>query len=335
MYAAKAGGGHRYVSYEAQLYDATVARMELKADLRGAFERGELHVAYQPIVDLGSADITGFEALMRWNHPKHGPVAPVDFIPLAEQNGLILDLGRWILETACRQTRALQTATDRTGLSVSVNLSGRQILDPDLVSDVRRALAESGLPPSDLVLEMTESVLVQDVAATVGTLQALKALGVRLAIDDFGTGYSSLSYLRQFPIDILKIDRSFISGLDGSNDSTALVRSILDLSSTLRLETVAEGIEAGRPTRHPARSGRSARPGLSLRPPDGRRRPGRPARRPNAAGSATRGVITSARAPRAIRGGGSHVDPTRSPGPPPERHPPMTTHALEARICQH
>jgi EAL domain-containing protein (putative c-di-GMP-specific phosphodiesterase class I) len=167
----------------------------------------------------------------------------MDFIPLAEENGLILELGRWILETACHQTRAWQAATGRAGLTISVNLSGRQILDRDLVPDVRRILAESGLAPHDLTLEMTESVLVQDVEATVGTLKALKALGVRLAIDDFGTGYSSLSYLRQFPIDILKIDRSFVASLDGSRDSTALVRSILDLSTTLRLDTVAEGIE--------------------------------------------------------------------------------------------
>ena len=243
MYAAKAGGGNRHVTYEPQLYDATVARMELKADLRGALERGELHVAYQPIVDLESAAITGLEALMRWNHPVHGEVAPMDFIPLAEENGLILELGRWILETACRQTREWQGAAGREELSISVNLSGRQVLDPDLATDVGRILAESGVAPHNLILEMTESVLVQDVEATVSTLQALKALGVRLAIDDFGTGYSSLSYLRQFPIDILKIDRSFIASLDGSTDSLALVRSILNLSSTLRLETVAEGIE--------------------------------------------------------------------------------------------
>ncbi len=243
MYAAKAGGGNRHVTYEPQLYNATVARMELKADLRGALERGELHVAYQPIVDLESAAITGSEALMRWNHPTHGEVAPMDFIPLAEESDLILEIGRWILETACRQTRAWQGTAGREDMQISVNLSGRQILDPHLAADVARALAESGLAPRNLTLEMTESVLVQDVAATVDTLRALKALGVRLAIDDFGTGYSSLSYLRQFPIDILKIDRSFISSLDGSTDSLALVRSILNLSSTLRLETVAEGIE--------------------------------------------------------------------------------------------
>ena len=243
MYAAKAAGGNRHVTYEPQLYDATVARMELKADLRGALERGELDIAYQPIVDLESAAITGAEALMRWDHPKHGPVPPTDFIPLAEENGLILELGRWILESACRQARLWQEATGREELTISVNLSGRQILDPDLAADVGRILAESGIAPATLVLEMTESVLVQDVEATVSTLHALKALGVRLAIDDFGTGYSSLSYLRQFPIDILKIDQSFIASLDGTADSMALVRSILNLSSTLRLETVAEGIE--------------------------------------------------------------------------------------------
>ena len=243
MYAAKAAGGNRHAGYEPRLYDATVARMELKADLRGALERGEMSIAYQPIVDLETARITGSEALMRWNHPDRGTVAPVDFIPLAEESGLILELGRWILATACQQTRDWQDATGRAGLTVSVNLSGRQILDPDLVADVRRSLSQSGLAPQDLTLEITESELVQDVAPTVATLKALKGLGVRLAIDDFGTGYSSLSYLRQFPIDILKIDQSFVSSLDGSTDSTALLRSILDLSATLRLETVAEGIE--------------------------------------------------------------------------------------------
>jgi diguanylate cyclase (GGDEF)-like protein/PAS domain S-box-containing protein len=244
MYAAKARGGDRYVTYEPQLYDATVARMELKADLRGALERGELHVAYQPIVELETTSIVGSEALMRWDHPRHGAVQPIEFIPLAEENGLILELGRWILETACRQTRAWQDVTGQGDLTISVNLSGRQIADPSLVADVGRILSETGLRPGSLTLEITESVLVQDVDTTVGALTGLKALGVRLAIDDFGTGYSSLSYLRQFPIDILKIDRSFIASLDGSDDSTALVRSILNLSSTLRLETVAEGIEA-------------------------------------------------------------------------------------------
>jgi diguanylate cyclase (GGDEF)-like protein/PAS domain S-box-containing protein len=244
MYAAKARGGECHVTYEAELYDATVARMELKADLQGALERGELHVAYQPIVEIETGAISGSEALMRWTHPVRGLVPPTEFIPLAEENGLILDLGRWILEAACRQTRTWQQETGRPDLTVSVNLSGRQIADPSLVADVARILATSRLDPRCLTLEITETVLIQDVEATVAAFRALKALGTRLAIDDFGTGYSSLSYLRQFPIDILKIDRSFVASLDGSADSNALVRSIINLSSTLRLDTVAEGIES-------------------------------------------------------------------------------------------
>ena len=242
MYAAKARGGDCHVIYEAQLYGPTVARMELKANLRGALERGELHIVYQPIVDLGSGAITGSEALMRWDHPQRGAVPPMEFIPLAEETGLILELGRWILERACRQTRAWQ---DELGLDlmVSVNVSGRQMADPDFVADVARVLSLSALDPDRLTLEITESVLIHDVEATVVAFRALKALGVRLAIDDFGTGYSSLSYLRQFPIDTIKVDRSFVAGLDGSNDSVALVRSILNLSATLHLDTVAEGIE--------------------------------------------------------------------------------------------
>jgi diguanylate cyclase (GGDEF)-like protein/PAS domain S-box-containing protein len=242
MYAAKARGGDSHVIYEAELYGATVARMQLKADLRGALERGELHVAYQPIVELDTGEITGSEALMRWNHPERGAVPPMEFIPLAEESGLILEIGRWILETACRQTKSWQDET-ATALTVSVNMSGRQMADQDFVADVGRILSDSGLDPRSLTLEITESVLVKDVDATVTAFRALKSLGIRLAIDDFGTGYSSLSYLRQFPIDILKVDRSFVAGLDGSKDSLALVRSILNLSSTLRLDTVAEGIE--------------------------------------------------------------------------------------------
>ena len=181
---------------------------------------------------------------MRWTHPDRGMVPPVEFIPLAEESGAILGLGRWILEEACRETRAWQEATGRHELTVSVNLSGHQVADPAIVGDVGRVLEATGLDPRSLVLEITESILVKDSDTTIATLKALKALGCRLAIDDFGTGYSSLSYLRQFPIDILKIDQSFVASLDGSADSTALVRSILDLSTTLRLDTVAEGIEA-------------------------------------------------------------------------------------------
>jgi diguanylate cyclase (GGDEF)-like protein/PAS domain S-box-containing protein len=243
MYAAKARGGDGHATYEARLYEATVARMESKADLHGALERGELQVAYQPIVDMETGAITGAEALMRWDHPQRGAIPPAEFIPLAEESGLIIELGRWILEAACQQTRRWQDETGRPDFSISVNLSGRQIADPGLVGDVARALASSGLEPSCLTLEITETTLVADVDATVAAFRALKELGIRLAIDDFGTGYSSLSYLRQFPIDILKIDRSFVASLDEGSDSSALVRSILNLSATLRLDTVAEGIE--------------------------------------------------------------------------------------------
>ena len=243
MYAAKSQGGDGYATYDASLYEATVARMESKADLHGALERGELAVAYQPIVDMETGAITGAEALMRWDHPERGPIPPTDFIPLAEESGLIVQLGRWILETACHQTRRWQQETGRPDLTISVNLSGRQLADPDLVSDVARALSTSGLRPPCLTLEITETTLVRDVETTIAVFRELKALGVRLAIDDFGTGYSSLSYLRQFPIDILKIDRSFVASLDEGTDSSALVRSILNLSATLRLDTVAEGIE--------------------------------------------------------------------------------------------
>jgi diguanylate cyclase (GGDEF)-like protein/PAS domain S-box-containing protein len=243
MYAAKAQGGGRQLAYEGQLYDATVARMELKADLRGAIERGELDVVYQPIVDLATGRISGAEALCRWNHPTRGSIPPLEFIPLAEESGRILDLGRWVLETACRQAQRWQDATARRDLSVSVNLSGRQVASGELVEDVSRILRSTGLEPRSLMLEITESVLVEDVGAAIDVLQRLKALGLRLAIDDFGTGYSSLSYLRQFPVDVLKIDRSFVAGVDGSAESIGLVRSILNLCSTLRLDAIAEGIE--------------------------------------------------------------------------------------------
>jgi diguanylate cyclase (GGDEF)-like protein/PAS domain S-box-containing protein len=243
MYAAKARGGGCHATYEPSLYDATLARMELKADLRGALERGEMHIAFQPIVDLASEALVGTEALIRWAHPRRGPVAPLDFIPIAEENGIIRSLGRWVLESAVVQTRAWQAASGRSDLTVSVNLSGRQIADPALPVDVARILTDTGFDPRALILEITESVLVGDDVETMSTLHALKALGVRLAIDDFGTGYSSLSYLGKFPVDILKIDRSFVAGLDGNPESTTLISSILDLSSRLHLETVAEGVE--------------------------------------------------------------------------------------------
>ena len=243
MYSAKAQGKDRLVVYESSVHDAAIGRLQLRTDLQLALERDEFAILYQPLVDLDSGEMLGVEALLRWRHPRRGVIGPTEFIPIAEETGLIIPIGRWVLEHACRQARAWQAGRDGKGLELSVNLSGRQIEDPGLVGDVQRALQESGLEPRRLTLEITESILMHDIESTIDTLQRLRDLGVRLAIDDFGTGYSSLSYLRRLPVDILKIDRSFVAVVDTGPDEAALVRSIVSLGQSLRLETVAEGIE--------------------------------------------------------------------------------------------
>ena len=243
MYIAKQQGKDRLIVFSATVHDATIERLQLRTDLTVALEHGEFTIDYQPLVDLETGEIRGVEALVRWQHPRRGLIGPSEFIPLAEENGEIVAIGRWVLQQACVQAQAWRRFAPDDGLSMAVNLSGRQIEDPALVADVAAALSESGLPPHLLTLEITESVLMADVEATTTTLRALKDLGVRLAIDDFGTGYSSLSYLRRFPVDILKIDRSFVATLNASDTDTALVRSILSLGQTLELETIAEGIE--------------------------------------------------------------------------------------------
>ena len=243
MYAAKEAGKGRYEVFEARLHAAVLSRLALEADLRTAVERNELVVHYQPTVRLDNGELTGFEALVRWNHPTRGMVPPSEFIASAETSGLIVPIGRWVLGEACQQLRQWQLAHPGRDLSVSVNLSARQLQEPTLVDEVADVLAWAGIAPCSLVLEITESVLVQDADLTVQRLRALKALGIRLAIDDFGTGYSSLSYLRRFPVDILKIDRSFVSGVgDGSQDSV-LTEAIVMLARTLQLKVVAERIE--------------------------------------------------------------------------------------------
>ncbi len=243
MYSAKAQGKDRLVVYESSVHDAAIGRLQLRTDLQLALERHEFALVYQPLVDLETSEILGVEALLRWRHPRRGLIGPAEFVPIAEESGLITAIGRWVLEEACRQAGTWQGAPNGRGFDLSVNLSGRQIEDPGVVDDVRRALEASGLPPQRLTLEITESVLMHDVDATIATLQRLRDLGVRLAIDDFGTGYSSLSYLRRLPVDILKIDRSFVAGVDDGPDEAALVKSIVSLGRSLRLETVAEGIE--------------------------------------------------------------------------------------------
>jgi EAL domain-containing protein (putative c-di-GMP-specific phosphodiesterase class I) len=244
MYCAKTDGKARYRLFEANMHSQVVERTALITDLRHALERGEMEVYYQPIVELASLDVAGFEALVRWRHCERGMIDPIEFINLAEQTGLIVPIGEFVLEAACRQL----VEWDGSGIgsercSVSVNVSGRQLAARDLVPTVERVLQATGLEPARLTLELTESMLLDDVATSNEQHDAFKQLGVSLAIDDFGTGYSSLSYLRHLPVDYLKIDRSFIESLDGERSAPDLVRSIIDLGHRMNLTTVAEGIE--------------------------------------------------------------------------------------------
>jgi diguanylate cyclase (GGDEF)-like protein/PAS domain S-box-containing protein len=243
MYSAKTQGKDRLVIYEPSVHDATIGLLQLKTDLEFALARDEFALVYQPVIDLETDELRGVEALLRWRHPRRGLVGPAEFVPIAEETGLIVPIGRWVLEQACLQAVAWRRLRRGRDLEMSVNLSGRQIEHPGLVDDVRRALDSAGLEASALTLEITESVLMRDAEATIGALHRLREVGVRLAIDDFGTGYSSLSYLRRLPVDVLKIDRSFVAVVDDGADEAALVRSIVSLGRTLRLETVAEGIE--------------------------------------------------------------------------------------------
>jgi EAL domain-containing protein (putative c-di-GMP-specific phosphodiesterase class I) len=243
MYAAKAAGKNRYLLFQAHMHDSVVERLELGIELQLALHRDELTLRYQPIMDLGSGQLAGVEALVRWEHPTRGLVLPGLFIPLAEETGLIELIGRWVLDAACLQAVAWQV-DGVTIPKMSVNLSGRQLQNTAVVDDVRGALQRSGLEPERLMLEITESVLMSDTVESLDRLRALKNLGVQISIDDFGTGYSSLSYLRRFPVDALKIDKSFVDDLGGRSDDTyAFVRAIVQLGHTLRLQTVAEGIE--------------------------------------------------------------------------------------------
>ncbi len=243
MYQAKRAGKSRYELFRPSLREAATERARLEALLRGAEARDELRVHYQPIVDLGDGSIVGVEALVRWEPAGRGMLMPGDFIGLAEESGLIVQIGRWVLEHACRDTQAWRERYGLDGLSVSVNLSARQFQHPDLVAEVGAALAASDLEPSRLILEITESVLMQTTAATIGKLADLRRLGVRLAIDDFGTGYSSLGYLERFPVDILKIDKTFIDGVGEPGGRPVLARAILQLGRALGLQVVAEGVE--------------------------------------------------------------------------------------------
>ena len=245
MYSAKRRGKGRYEIYESEMHAAVVDRVALEADLRRGLARGELVVHYQPVVSLTTGATAGVEALVRWQHPERGLLMPDDFISVAEETGLIRELGRQVLETACKDTRRWQRAhPNRWPLSVSVNVSPKQLQDDGLLGQVTHALDAAELSAASLILEITETTLMEDTEATIGRLHALKTLGLRLAVDDFGTGYSSLGRLERFPIDILKIDRAFISSIDQAHTERApLAQAILALAQALQLDAVAEGVE--------------------------------------------------------------------------------------------
>jgi diguanylate cyclase (GGDEF)-like protein/PAS domain S-box-containing protein len=244
MYTAKRRGKHRFETYHAEMHAMALDRLEREGALRRGLERGELVIHYQPVVTLPLGRISGFEALVRWQHPEQGLLQPSEFIALAEETGLVGELGRQVLARACSQVRRWQLRhPDFEPLSVSVNVSPRQLQTDELIDDVEVSLREAGLPARSLVLEITETAMMRDTDATIQRLEALRALGVRLAVDDFGTGYSSLSYLQRFPIDILKIDRAFVSSLGAESVDISLAPAIVSLSNTLQLQAVAEGVE--------------------------------------------------------------------------------------------
>jgi diguanylate cyclase len=245
MYVAKSKGKGRYECFSPSMHLDAVSRLQVEAELKRAIKGQELTLRYQPIIDLHTGEISTVEALVRWEHPVRGLVPPIDFIPLAEATGLIGDIGARVLRNACQQARVWQRQfPNKPALQVAVNLCATQLEDPSLAEDIATLLQQCGLPSKTLILEITESVLMHDTDHTNAKLNELKALGVQLAVDDFGTGYSSLSYLRRFPVDILKIDRSFVSALDKpTEEDLALPRAIVALGRALNLRIIAEGVE--------------------------------------------------------------------------------------------
>jgi diguanylate cyclase (GGDEF)-like protein/PAS domain S-box-containing protein len=242
MYRAKAKGRSAHLIFDSDMHMRAVSQLRIETDLRRALERHEFIVHYQPIVDLGARKLSGFEALIRWKHPQRGLVPPGEFIPVAEETGLIQPMGLWVMQESCRQIRAWQ---DRGGtpMRISVNLSGHQLAEPHLVEHVRQTLQTAGIDPRLLAVEVTESALVRDMAAAAAVLAELRALKVHVSVDDFGTGYSSLSYLQNLPVDTLKIDRSFVKTMDQEGGRLEIVRAIITLAHSLGMSVVAEGVE--------------------------------------------------------------------------------------------
>jgi diguanylate cyclase (GGDEF)-like protein/PAS domain S-box-containing protein len=251
MYVAKSRGRDNQVRFEASMHADAEDALGLSLDLSGALARGELFIHYQPTMSLVSGELEGAEALLRWNHPDRGVVPPLAFIPLAEQSGEIVAIGRWILQQACEQAARWTESFPGRTFSMNVNVSGRQLLEPNFVHDVASILDRTGLGPHALTLEITETIFVTGAEAVIGRLEELKALGIKLAIDDFGTGYSSLAYLGRFPFDIMKIDKGFVDAAStGAAGGEALIKAIVDLGAGLHLKTVAEGIERSTQASH-------------------------------------------------------------------------------------
>lgn len=243
MYEAKSAGRGRVGTYRPELDEMAVQRLDVEEQLRVALQEGQFEIMYQPIVSLRSGKTDGVEALVRWQHPERGTLPPAEFISITEETGLIVQLGAWVLRESCRQVVSWNASHPGIPLQLSVNVSARQLHEMDLVGSVRRILHETGLPPQQLTLEVTESILLRDVAGSIDQLQALRRTGVSIAIDDFGTGYSSLSYLQRLPVDVVKVDRLFVSEVTSGARAAAFVRAILQLCRTIELRTVAEGVE--------------------------------------------------------------------------------------------
>jgi diguanylate cyclase (GGDEF)-like protein len=244
MYRAKSMGKARHEVFDRTMHAHAMNLLKLETDLRRALERQEFALFYQPVISLETLCITGFEALIRWQHPEYGFISPAEFIPVAEETGLILPIGQWVLREACRQMREWQQYIDTdVPLSISVNLSAKQFMQPDLMKQVKDALSETGLAPQCLKLEITESVVMENIEMTTDMLRQLREFGVESSIDDFGTGYSSLSYLHRFPSSTLKIDRSFVSRMNDHSENAEIVRTIIMLARNLGMSVIAEGIE--------------------------------------------------------------------------------------------
>jgi diguanylate cyclase (GGDEF)-like protein/PAS domain S-box-containing protein len=243
MYLAKARGRARYEIYDERLRSTLVERLDIETALRRALTRHELRVVYQPTIDLASGRIVGVEALLRWEHPERGQLVPAEFMDVAEETGLIVPIGAWVVDQACRQAQRWHTTADGDELFVSVNLSSRQLESAALIEDIASVLKSTAIEPGRLGLEITESVVMRDPEASTTALRALKDLGVRLAVDDFGTGYSSLAYLRRFPVDLLKVDQAFVDGLGRDPEDSAIVAAVVSLAHTLGMKAIAEGVE--------------------------------------------------------------------------------------------